>query len=184
MALTENASIPLGTKAPDFCLPDVISGKEISLSEIKGEKGTVIMFICNHCPYVKHIVHQIPVVAHRYLHKGIGFAAISSNDITHYPEDSPEQMKAVAAKYKFPFPYLYDQTQQVAKKYQAACTPEFFVYDTHLSLFYHGQFDDARPSNQVPVTGNDLSEALECLLIQKPVVRQKPSIGCSIKWKK
>ncbi len=185
MAATPSVMVPLGTPAPDFTLPDAVSGEMKSLRELQGEKGTVVMFICNHCPYVKHIQKELVEVAKEYIPKGIAFIAINSNDPEQYPEDSPENMKRVAEALGYPFPYLFDETQEVAKAYQAACTPDFFVYDAQLRLVYRGQFDDARPGNQEPVTGKDLRAALDALLKGRtiPEDQQKPSIGCNIKWR-
>lgn len=185
MVATETIQIPLGFKAPDFTLPDVISKKQKSINELKGEKGTVVMFICNHCPYVKHIINGIVQVANEYIPKSISFIAINSNDIVNYPDDSPEKMIEFAKKHKFPFPYLFDESQEIAKKYKAACTPDFNVFDKNLICVYRGQFDDARPGNNVEVTGNDLKKVLEALINNTEIPKyQKPSIGCSIKWKK
>lgn len=176
--------IPLGAKAPDFFLTDVISGKQLSLQQIKGSVATVIMFICNHCPFVKHVNSQLVQLANDYAGKGIGFAAISSNDVSGYPEDGPGQMKLVASQLHYPFPYLYDETQDIAKAYQAACTPDFFIYDAELRLAYRGQLDDSRPGNGVPVSGADIRTALDHLLKGEPVQEeQRPSIGCNIKWR-
>ena len=184
MARTPSTMIPLGTLAPPFSLPDTLSGKTTSLAELRGENGTVVMFICNHCPFVKHINSELINLAHTYQSKSIGFVAISSNDVETYPEDGPEKMKAVGTDLKYPFPYLYDETQVVAKAYDAACTPDFFVFDGKLSLVYRGQLDDSRPGNMIPVTGHDIRQALEALLSGRPVsLEQKPSIGCNIKWK-
>ncbi len=185
MAATASVMVPLGTPAPDFTLPDVISGERRSLGQLKGEKGTVVMFICNHCPYVKHILEKLVEVAKAYIPKGIAFIAINANDPDQYPEDSPENMKHVAERLGFPFPYLFDETQEVAKAYQAVCTPDFFVYDPQLRLVYRGQFDDARPGNAIPVTGKDLRAALDALLEGRtiPEAEQKPSLGCNIKWR-
>lgn len=184
MAATESKMVPLGTKAPSFKLPDTISGKKLSLEELKSDIATVIMFICNHCPYVKHINKRLVEITNYYIEKGISFIGINSNDVINYPEDSPENMKTQAMKLGYKFPYLFDETQDVAIAYNAACTPDFFIYDKNLNLVYHGQFDDSRPGNNIPVTGQDISEALESLLNNKPVkLNQKPSIGCNIKWK-
>lgn len=185
MAATPSAMVELGTKAPDFNLPDTISGKQISLDEIKSDKATVVMFICNHCPYVIHIIDELSEVVKEYQKKGVNFAAISSNDIVNYPQDSPERMKEFAEAHKFSFPYLFDETQEVAKAYKAECTPDIFVYDKDMKLVYRGQFDDSRPSLSKPVTGKDLTAALDAILEGRPVdENQIPSIGCNIKWKK
>lgn len=184
MAATPSTMVSLGTSAPAFTLNDVVSGKPISIPQLGGEKATVIMFICNHCPYVKHINQALVKRANDYQHRGVTFIAISSNDATKYPEDGPEKMKEVARNLQYPFPYLYDETQQVARAYDAACTPDFFVYDRDLKLAFRGQFDDSRPGNSIPVTGHDLRLALDCLVSGKSVPeQQKASIGCNIKWK-
>ena len=180
----ESKMLPLGTKAPDFVLPDTVSGKEISLSEIISKKATLIMFICNHCPYFKHINKGLVDLANDYIEKGVAFCAISSNDVVNYPQDSPEKMKLIATEEGYPFPYLYDESQDVAKAYQAACTPDFFLYDQNMELAYRGQMDDSRPSNGKPVTGKDLRNALDLLLNGEKVPEfQIPGIGCGIKWK-
>ena len=184
MARTPSNMLPLGTKAPSFVLPDTISDTQISLANCKGKKATVIMFICNHCPFVKHINKAIVLLAKDYQNKGIGFVAISNNDAENYPEDAPDKMKLNAKNEGFLFPYLYDQTQEVAKAYDAACTPDFYVFDTELKLAYRGQLDDSRPGNGLPVTGKDIRNALDAIIIGNPVSKnQKPSIGCNIKWK-
>ena len=184
MAKTPSNMVSLGTKAPDFNLLDVTTDLFKSLDELKGDKGTVIMFICNHCPYVKHVNTTIVEIAKKYQQNGIKFIAISSNDVLNYPEDSPELMKENAIEYNFCFPYLYDETQQTAKVYDAACTPDFYVYNSDLELVYRGQLDDSRPGNNLPCDGNDLSHALNCLITNKVNEKlQKPSIGCIIKWK-
>jgi thiol-disulfide isomerase/thioredoxin len=176
--------MPLGTIAPSFTLVDTVSDKDYSLSELKGEKGTVVMFICNHCPYVLHVNEEIVNIANEYQAKGISFVAISSNDVVNYPQDSPELMKVQAKKVGYPFPYLYDETQDVAKAYDAACTPDIFLFDENLACVYRGQLDDSRPKNDIPVTGKDLRNALEALLSGKDISdNQIPSIGCNIKWK-
>jgi len=176
--------IPLGTTAPTFELFDTTTGKKLSLQQIKSDTATVIMFICNHCPYVKHIMEKIVDVATIYQAKGINFIAISSNDAKMYPQDGPEMMKKEALEKKFSFPYLYDETQTVALNYQAACTPDFYVFDKNLHCVYRGRFDDSTPGNHVPVTGKDLCGALDAVLAQKQIdPDQKPSLGCSIKWR-
>lgn len=173
-----------GQTAPYFELTNVITNKTISLAECKGAKATVVMFICNHCPYVINMQQELVEVANHYQAEGISFIAINSNDIDNYPEDAPDKMKAVAEQYNYPFPYCFDSTQEIAKMYQAACTPDFFVYDNQLKLVYCGQFDDSRPGNNVPVTGKDLCAALDAILLNKPIPNpQKPSMGCNIKWK-
>lgn len=184
MAATPSKMIPLGTKAPDFKLPDTVSGKTLTLTDLKSKKATVIMFICNHCPYVKHVNHELVRLANDYLPKGVSFIAISSNDVAQYPDDAPDKMKEVAKQLGYPFPYLFDESQDVARAYDAACTPDIYVFDKDLKLTYRGQLDDSRPANEVPVTGKDLRAVLENLLNGKPVsTDQKPSIGCNIKWK-
>ena len=184
MARTPSNMVSLGTKAPDFSLLDVISEEFKNLNELKGENGSVIMFICNHCPYVKHVNKTIVELANKFKDRGINFIAISSNDVINYPEDSPELMKINAQEYNFIFPYLYDESQEVAKKYDAACTPDFYLYNSELRLIYRGQLDDSRPGNGVECNGDDLDHALSCLLANNENNRiQKPSIGCNIKWK-
>lgn len=183
MAIPSNL-IPLGTVAPTFELPDVVSGNQLSLSSLQSDVATVIMFICNHCPYVKHVNKGLVELANDYQSQGVAFVAISSNDVEAYPSDSPERMAEVAAEQGYPFPYLYDENQSVAKAYQAACTPDFFVFDGAMKLAYRGQMDDSRPRNDVPVTGSDLRAALDALVAGETVsADQKPSIGCGIKWK-
>jgi len=184
MASTTSNMMALGTKAPAFTLLNVVDDANESLDELKGVKGTVIMFICNHCPFVKHINHELSNLAKVYKSKGIECIAINSNDVERQPEDSPENMKQNAIDQDFIFPYLYDQTQEVAKAYDAACTPDFFLFDKDLKLVYRGQLDDARPGNDQPINGKDLREALNALLNNSPINKdQKPSIGCGIKWK-
>ena len=176
--------IPLASPAPDFKLTNVVSNQTVNLADVRGEKATVVMFICNHCPYVKHINPELTRIANDYKTKGVGFVAINSNDIVAEPEDAPEEMAKVAEELKYPFPYLFDSTQQVAKDYDAACTPDFFVFDKSMKLAYRGQLDDSRPSNNIPLSGNDLRQAIDALLADKQVSpRQRPSIGCNIKWK-
>jgi len=176
--------VPLGTLAPDFALPDVVSGQTVRLAEAKSDKATVVMFICNHCPYVKHVNSQLVALANDYQPKGVAFIAISSNDVENYPEDSPEKMKEVAETLGYPFPYLFDETQDVARAYDAACTPDFFIFDGQMKLVYRGQLDGSRPGNSVPVTGADVRAALDAVLAgQLPSPNQTPSMGCNIKWK-
>lgn len=185
MARTESNMLPLGTEAPDFSLIDVMTGKLLTLDECFGKYGLVVMFICNHCPFVKHVSEELMRVSNDYRVQGFGFVGINSNDASQYPEDSPENMIKTAEANKYPFPYLYDETQEVARAYDAACTPDFYVFDGQKRLVYRGQLDDSRPGNGIPVTGRDLREALDNILsndVQNPV--QKPSIGCNIKWKK
>ena len=184
MALTPSSMMPLGTKAPDFRLPSPVTGDEHSLDELKSDRATVVMFICNHCPYVKHVQRELVDLANDYMPKGISFVAINSNDVEKYPDDSPENMKKVAEKFGYPFPYLYDETQETARAYGAACTPDFFVFDSGLGCVYRGQLDDSRPGNGRPVTGADLRKALDSILHGEAVPEdQVPSIGCNIKWK-
>lgn len=176
--------IPLGTVASDFTLLDTVSNETLSLNQLVGEKATVIMFICNHCPYVKHVNAEIVKLANDYMVKGVKFIAISSNNAATTPEDSPDKMRETAQQESYPFPYLYDETQEVAKAYDAACTPDFYIFDAQLKLVYRGQLDDSRPSNKVPLTGSDVRLALDNILDGKPVSPfQRPSIGCNIKWK-
>ncbi len=184
MARTPSNMIPLGTIAPDFTLPDTVSGKTVSLQELKSDKATLIMFICNHCPFVKHVDEQLVALAKDYQAKGVSFIAISSNDAENYPQDGPELMKEEATKLGYSFPYLYDKSQEVAKAYDAACTPDFYVFDKDLKCAYRGQLDSSRPGNGLPVTGNDLRAALDEILDNREVsAPQIPSIGCNIKWK-
>lgn len=184
MAATETLQIPLGYKAPDFSLPDTVSGKTLSLGELKSEIATVVMFICNHCPYVKHVNKALVDLANNYIPKGISFIAISSNDVVKYPDDAPHLMKIHAEIEGYPFPYLYDETQEVAKSYFAACTPDFSIFDKDLKCVYRGQLDDSRPGNNLPVTGKDIRQALDAIIENRPVnTAQRPSIGCNIKWK-
>jgi peroxiredoxin len=176
--------LKLGTKAPSFSLPDSISKNQYSLMDLKGEKGTVIMFICNHCPYVKHVNEEIVRLANDYRILGFSFVAISSNDAKAYPQDNPEQMFKTARQLNYPFPYLYDESQDVARAYEAACTPDFYVFDESLLLVYRGQLDDSRPKNGIPTSGRSLREALDALLNNRAVPsHQKPSMGCNIKWR-
>ncbi len=184
MALTESNMLPLGTKAPEFTLPDVVSGNNYSLSSASDSRATVVMFICNHCPYVIHVNEEIVNVANDYSEKGVNFIAISSNDIVNYPQDGPDKMKIHAAENNYPFPYLYDETQEVAKAYDAACTPDFYVFDEEQNLYYRGRLDSSRPGTGVPLTGEDLRSALDQVLAQEPAPeKQYPSAGCNIKWK-
>ncbi len=184
MVLTASTMLPLGTKAPDFQLADVVSGETISLSTNAGKKALLVMFICRHCPFVKHIKDELAQLGKDYVNRDVGIVAISSNDASNYPDDAPEQLKAMATDLGLPFPVCYDESQETAKAYTAACTPDFFVFDTEQRLVYRGQLDDSRPSNAKPVTGEDLRAALDALLADQPVnPEQKPSIGCNIKWK-
>ncbi|WP_179018866.1 thioredoxin family protein [Winogradskyella forsetii] len=184
MARTESNMLPLGTKAPDFKLIDTVDDTKKSLDELKGTTATLVMFICNHCPFVMHVNDQLSKLAKDYVSKGIKCIAISSNDIDNYPQDRPELMKKNAIDNDYIFPYLYDQTQEVAKAYEAACTPDFFLFDKDLKLVYTGQLDDSRPGNGKPVTGKDIRQAMDALIENETVnPDQKPSVGCGIKWK-
>ena len=184
MARTPSNMLPLGTTAPGFSLFDTITQETLDLEQLQGENGTIIMFICNHCPFVVHVNEELVSVANTYRDKGIGFIAISSNDIENYPQDAPDKMTQHAKDNNYPFPYLYDESQDVAKAYDAACTPDLYLFDSELKLIYRGQLDDSRPGNGLPVTGNDLRHALDCLLAREENTQlQKPSIGCNIKWK-
>ncbi len=184
MARTPSLMVALGSLAPAFALPDTVTGKLVSFNDIKGEQATVVLFICNHCPFVKHVNNELVKMANDYKSKKIGFAAISANDAVNYPEDAQEMMKKVALQLNYPFPYLYDETQETAKAYGAACTPDFFIYNRKDELVYRGQLDDSRPGNEIPVTGNDVRRALDCLISNQPVpAEQRPGIGCNIKWK-
>jgi peroxiredoxin len=184
MARTPSNMIDLGTVAPDFTLPNPVNGSSCSYDQAKGERGTLVMFICNHCPYVKHVFDGITSLAADYKTKGVGFVAISSNDVINYPDDAPVLMKKTAIEQGFSFPYLYDESQEIAKAYDAACTPDFYLFDADDKLVYRGQMDDSRPANGIPVTGKDLRAALDALLENRAIDPvQKPSLGCNIKWK-
>lgn len=184
MARTPTVEMELGYKAPDFSLPNVVSGNNQRYADIKGQKATVVMFICNHCPFVIHVMEELIRIGNDYKDRGIGFVAISANDVSTHPDDSPEKMKALAEEKNFPFPYLYDETQEVAKAYTAACTPDFSVFDSTKSCVYRGQLDDSRPGNDKAVNGSDLREVLDKLIADEPIpTNQKPSLGCNIKWK-
>jgi peroxiredoxin len=175
--------LELGTRAPDFTLPDT-DGRLVSQADYRDAKALLVMFICNHCPYVKHVQHELARIGREYQPRGVGIVAISSNDVTAYPDDSPEQMREEKARVGYPFPYLYDESQGVARAYRAACTPDFFLFDRDRRLVYRGQLDDSRPKNAKPVTGKDLRAALDLVLQGRPVpAEQVPSIGCNIKWK-
>ena len=176
--------IPLGTPAPDFALPDVVSGQTVALSDFKSAPALVVMFICNHCPYVKHIQAGMTQMVKDFQARGVRVVAISSNDVANYPADSPEKMKEEAVRACYTFPYLFDDSQSVARAYRAACTPDFFLFDAQQKLVYRGQMDDARRGNELPVTGKDLRAAVDAVLADKPVqTNQIPSLGCNIKWK-
>jgi peroxiredoxin len=184
MALTASTMLSLGTQAPDFHLPDVVSGQTISLSTFAQKKALLVMFICRHCPFVKHVKEELAQLGKDYINKGLGIVAISTNDAKNYPDDAPELLKAMAIELDFNFPFCYDESQETAKAYTAACTPDFFLFDAKQQLVYRGQLDESRPSNGKPVTGADLRAAIDAVLADKPVAgEQKPSIGCNIKWK-
>jgi peroxiredoxin len=184
MARTPSNMIPLGTIAPEFYLKDTNSNNTYSFEDLKGSKGTLVIFMCNHCPFVLHVITEIVMIANDYRVQGLGIVAISSNDVEKYPEDSPEMMTEFAFKNKIDFPYLFDETQEIAKAYKAACTPDFFLFDNQDRLFYRGQLDDSRPGNGIPLSGNDLRSAIDALIYNRTLSEiQKPSIGCNIKWK-
>jgi len=184
MALTASTDVRLGTRAAPFSLPDAVSGRVYTLDQLCGKHATLIMFICNHCPYVKHVNLELIRLAHDVQPRGVGVIAVSSNDVRTYPEDAPERMRETAQRLGYPFPYLFDATQEVARTYDAACTPDFYVYDTELSLKYHGRLDDSTPGNGRPVTGADLRAAIDALLAgHEPLATQHPSLGCSIKFR-
>ncbi len=184
MANTASNMMPLGTQAPNFNLLDVVSGKHKTLDDVRQEYGLVVMFICAHCPFVQNIEEEISVVAQLYIKQKIGFVAISSNDASAYPEDAPDGLREQAEEFDFPFPYLYDETQEVAKAYDAACTPEFYLFDEDMKCIYRGRFDSSTPSNAEPVSGDDLVQAIELHLEDEPPMEQQlPSMGCNIKWK-
>jgi peroxiredoxin len=176
--------LPLGTAAPPFALHDTVSGRTVSLENFASSPALLVAFVCNHCPFVKHILDGFVAFAREFHDRGVAVVAISSNDVVNYPQDSPTEMARIAALKRFTFPYLYDESQEVAKAYQAVCTPEFFLFDRARRLAYRGQFDASRPGNQLPVTGADLRSACEALLSGTAVPREQiPSVGCSIKWK-
>ena len=183
MAATQSNMLPLGTKAPHFALQDTVSGNYMNLNDIKSDNATVIMFICNHCPYVIHVNQEIVKIANEYRNKGVAFIAISANDVDNYPDDSPDKMRIVAKVLKYPFPYLYDKRQEVAKAYDAACTPDFYVFDGSLMLTYRGRMDNSTPGNGNPITGKELRNAIDKTLKGQTISEQYPSIGCNIKWK-
>lgn len=184
MARTPSNMLPLGTIASNFKLKDTNSNNEYSFEDLKGSKGTLVMFICNHCPFVLHVIREIVMIANDYRVQGIGVVAISSNDIEKYPQDAPELMTEFAFENKIDFPYLFDESQEVAKAYDAACTPDFYLFDNQNKLFYRGQLDDSRPGNGIPLSGSDLRSAIDALIYNRSLNEiQKPSIGCNIKWK-
>lgn len=181
---TPSAMLPLGTQAPDFSLPDTVSGHTLGLAQIRGPQATLIMFTCNHCPYVKHVQAELLRLARDYQARGVGMAAISSNDALRYPEDGPEEMAVLARQLGYSFAYLYDESQDIARAYDAACTPDFYVFDAQLRCVYRGRLDDSTPGNGKPVTGADLRAALDAVLSNQPVSgEQFPSYGCSIKFR-
>ena len=181
---TVSTMLALGTQAPDFTLPDVVSGRTISLQQFAGMRGLLVMFLCAHCPYVKHVEPQLAQLGHDYVVKGLGIVGISSNDAAAYSEDAPEGLRAQAMRHRFTFPYLYDETQEVARAFHAACTPDFFLFDSDHKLGYRGQLDASRPGNGIPVDGRDLRTAIDALMAGKPIAaEQQASIGCGIKWK-
>lgn len=184
MAATSSTMLPLGTPAPEFTLTDTVSGKPVTFSTFRAGRPALVMFICNHCPFVKHIRTQLAALARDYAGRGVALVAISSNDPEKYPDDAPDRMRAEAVGAGYTFPYLFDADQSVAKAYRAACTPDFFLFDAAGMLAYRGQIDDSRPSNTLPVTGRDVRAALEAVLAgRQPSSEQRPSIGCNIKWK-
>jgi peroxiredoxin len=184
MALTESTMLSLGSIAPDFALTDVVTGNTVRRDDFRGGKALLVLFICTHCPYVKHIEKGLAALGKDYAGKALGILAISSNDVTTHPDDSPAGLKKQAETFGFVFPYLYDETQAVAHDYKAACTPDIFLFDADLRLVYRGQFDSSRPGNGIPVTGEDLRGAIDHVLSGQPVPEdQRPSIGCNIKWK-
>jgi len=184
MVLTPSTMLPLGTKAPDFSLPDAVSGKTVSLNDFADAKALLVAFICNHCPFVKHVADGFARLAKDYQAKGTAVVAVNSNDVSSHPDDAPEKMKEEAGGRGYTFPYLFDETQHVAKAYKAACTPDFYVFDGDRSLVYRGQMDASRPDSGIPVTGQDLRAALDATLDgRQTAFDQKPSIGCNIKWK-
>jgi peroxiredoxin len=184
MARTSSNIVNLGTIAPSFKLRDTNSNNDYSFDDLKGAKGTLVIFICNHCPFVLHVIKEIVMIANDYRVQGLGVIAISSNDVEQYPQDAPELMTEFAFQNKIDFPYLFDSTQEVAKAFDAACTPDFYLFDNQNRLFYHGQLDDSRPGNGIPLSGSDLRSAIDALIYNRTLKDpQKPSLGCNIKWK-
>ena len=174
----------LGTPAPDFALRDVVSGKTVTRNEAAGPKGLLVMFICRHCPFVKHVQDELARIGRDYAGRGVGIVAISSNDVASHPEDSPTKLAYQAQELQFTFPYLFDESQDIARAYDAQCTPDFFLYDANRTLVYRGQLDDSRPGNDIPVTGKDLRGALDAVIEGRHISsQQRPSIGCNIKWR-
>ena len=183
MVRTPSTMLPLGTEAQDFSLTNV-DGQTLSFADVAGERGTILMFICNHCPFVKHVANELAAIGYEYMPKGVGMVAINSNDVAAHPADSPEQMIHESEQRGYSFPYLFDETQEVAKTYGAACTPDFYLFDGNHKLVYRGQLDGSRPDSGVPVTGEDLRKAIDALLESRPLPQpQHPSIGCNIKWR-
>ena len=182
MVLTPSNAVDAGTKAPDFDLPDP-QGQRFTRQQVAGEQGLLVAFICNHCPFVVHLKSELAALAKRLQAQGIGVVAINANDVESYQQDRPELMQEDSVEFGYSFPYLFDETQTVAKAYDAACTPDFFLYDASLALVYHGQFDDSRPGNDLPVDGRDIEAAANNLLSGQPIASAKPSIGCNIKWR-
>lgn len=184
MVLTASTMLPLGTKAPEFHLPEVVSGENISLANLADKKALLVMFICRHCPFVKHIQTELANLGKDYFNSDLGIVAISANDAQNYPNDAPESLNEMSTELGFKFPLCYDETQETAKAYTAACTPDFFLFDQERKLVYRGQLDDSRPSNNKPVTGADLRAAIEAVLVDQAVTSEQiPSVGCNIKWK-
>ncbi|MCI0485782.1 MAG: thioredoxin family protein [Blastocatellia bacterium] len=184
MAKTLSTMLELGTEAPDFSLPDVVTGQTVSSSDFEGKKALLVMFICRHCPYVKHVQQELARLSRDYAEKDIGIVALGSNDAEAFPDDAPASLKEMAEELGFAFPYCYDESQEVARDYTAACTPDFFLFDSARRLVYRGQLDDSRPESGEPVTGRDLRAAIDSVLEDRPVdADQKPSLGCNIKWK-
>lgn len=185
MVATPSTMAPLGSRAPDFRLPDTVSGRTISLDSFAGKKALLVMFLSRHCPYVQHVKEELARIGRDYAGRGVGIVAISANDVADYPEDAPEKLREMAVGTGFCFPFCYDETQETAKAYAAACTPDFFLYDHERRLVYRGQLDDSRPGNGRPVDGRDLRAALDAVLEGRPVpAEQKPSLGCNIKWRR
>jgi len=184
MVKTYSTMLELGTKAPEFSLPDVLSGRTISLSSFADDKAVLVMFICRHCPFVKLVQGELALIGVDYRGRGLGIVAISANDVTSHPDDAPHLLKEMAVELGFTFPFCFDETQEVARAFAAACTPDFFLFDRRRELVYRGQLDDSRPDNGKPVTGRDLRAAIDAVLAGRPVAtEQRPSLGCNIKWK-
>jgi peroxiredoxin len=184
MARVPSSMKELGTPSPDFDLPDVVTGTSVSRDAIAASKGLLVMFLCRHCPFVKHVQNELARIGNDYANRGVGIVAISSNDAVAFPDDGPASLAEMARELKFNFPYLHDESQAVARAYDAQCTPDFFLYDAAQKLVYRGQLDDSRPGNEIPVTGNDLRAALDALIAGRSIsADQRPSIGCNIKWK-